>query len=130
MRVNADMTIWNKYAENGKEAFRRTQIKNVSWVDGRGVTVNNTGFSTHDEIRIRIPLIATFEGDREYIDSVEARKGLPQGRWTIRNGDVVQRGLSGEEKPPAYGVFEVVSYSDNRDVRSSPNLRHWRIIAK
>lgn len=134
MNTNADITIYNKwYNEDTRlDEWYKTQIPGVNWYGGQAVTVGDNGLLTANQYIVRIPLASAPRG-KEFVSPEEyaaTDSSVLDGLWTLKNGDIVARGLVDADDPKdlAREHFLVVGWSDNR--RGSPVIQHWRIDGK
>ena len=129
-----------------RKIYIPTVIRGVSYVEGKGSKVADNGVWSDDvQYKIRVPLIAVVQDNREYmrdlnyakLDNEEAAK-----YWTIQKGDLVVRGeyagdspLLGEDEISAYAkeqgldLIHVTEYADDTS-GGSLYTRHWRIGGK
>lgn len=149
MITNVDaVTVFNGRTDKAtrRKIYIPTVIRGVSYVEGKGSKVADNGVWSDDvQYKIRVPLIAVVQGNREYmrdlnyakLDNEEAAK-----YWTIQKGDLVVRGeyagdspLLGEDEISAYAkeqgldLIHVTEYADDTS-GGSLYTRHWRIGGK
>lgn len=149
MITNVDaVTVFNGRTDKAtrRKIYIPTVIRGVSYVEGKGSKVADNGVWSDDvQYKIRVPLIAVVQDNREYmrdlnyakLDNEEAAK-----YWTIQKGDLVVRGeyagdspLLGEDEISAYAkeqgldLIHVTEYADDTD-GGSLYSRHWRIGGK
>mgnify|MGYP007121848661 FL=1 len=149
MITNVDaVTVFNGRTdkETRRKIYIPTVIRGVSYVEGKGSRVADNGVWSDDvQYKIRVPLIAVIQDNREYmrdlnyakLDNEEAAK-----HWTIQKGDLVVRGgyvgdnsLLYEDELTAYAkeqgldLIHVTEYADNTD-GGTLYSRHWRIGGK
>lgn len=149
MITNVDaVTVFNGRTDKAtrRKIYIPTAIRGVSYVEGKGSKVADNGVWSDDvQYKIRVPLIAVVQDNREYmrdlnyakLDNEEAAK-----YWTIQKGDLVVRGeyagdspLLGEDEISAYAkeqgldLIHVTEYADNTS-GGSLYTRHWRIGGK
>ena len=149
MITNVDaVTVFNGRTDKQtrRKAYIPTVIRGVSYVEGKGSKVADNGVWSDDvQYKIRVPLIAVIQDNREYmrdlnyakLDNEEAAK-----YWTIQKGDLVVRGkhagdssLLYEDELTAYAkeqgldLIHVTEYADDTD-GGSLYSRHWRIGGK
>ncbi len=149
MITNVDaVTVFNGRTNKAtrRKIYIPTVIKGVSYVEGKGSKVADNGVWSDDvQYKIRVPLIAAVQDNREYmrdlnyakLDNEEAAK-----YWTIQKGDLVVRGeyagdspLLGEDEISAYSkeqgldLIRVTEYADDTS-GGSLYTRHWRIGGK
>ena len=149
MITNVDaVTVFNGRTDKAtrRKIYIPTVIRGVSYVEGKGSKVaDNGGWSDDVQYKIRVPLIAVVQDNREYmrdlnyakLDNEEAAK-----YWTIQKGDLVVRGeyagdnpLLGEDEISAYAkeqgldLIRVTEYADDTS-GGSLYTRHWRIGGK
>jgi len=149
MIANMDaVTVFNGRTDKAtrRKIYIPTVIRGVSYVEGKGSKVADNGVWSDDvQYKIRVPLIAVVQDNREYmrdlnyakLDNEEAAK-----YWTIQKGDLVVRGeyagdspLLGEDEISAYAkeqgldLIHVTEYADDTS-GGSLYTRHWRIGGK
>ena len=149
MITNVDaVTVFNGRTDKAtrRKIYIPTVIRGVSYVEGKGSKVADNGVWSDDvQYKIRVPLIAVVQDNREYmrdlnyakLDNEEAAK-----HWTIQKGDLVVRGgyvgdnsLLYEDELTAYAkeqgldLIHVTEYADNTD-GGTLYSRHWRIGGK
>ena len=149
MITNVDaVTVFNGRTDKAtrRKIYIPTVIRGVSYVEGNGSKVADNGVWSDDvQYKIRVPLIAVVQDNREYmrdlnyakLDNEEAAK-----YWTIQKGDLVVRGeyagdspLLGEDEISAYAkeqgldLIHVTEYADDTS-GGSLYTRHWRIGGK
>ncbi|WP_300968236.1 DUF6751 family protein [Faecalibaculum rodentium] len=149
MITNVDaVTVFNGRTDKAtrRKIYTPTVIRGVSYVEGKGSKVADNGVWSDDvQYKIRVPLIAVVQDNREYmrdlnyakLDNEEAAK-----YWTIQKGDLVVRGeyagdspLLGEDEISAYSkeqgldLIRVTEYADDTS-GGSLYTRHWRIGGK
>ena len=149
MITNVDaVTVFNGRTDKAtrRKIYIPTVIRGVSYVEGKGSKVADNGVWSDDvQYKIRVPLIAVVQDNREYmrdlnyakLDNEEAAK-----YWTIQKGDLVVRGeyagdspLLGEDEISAYAKeqgLDLISVTEYADDTSGGSLytRHWRIGGK
>ena len=142
------VTVFNGRTDKAtrRKIYIPTVIRGVSYVEGKGSKVADNGVWSDDvQYKIRVPLIAVVQDNREYmrdlnyakLDNEEAAK-----YWTIQKGDLVVRGeyagdspLLGEDEISAYAkeqgldLIHVTEYADDTS-GGSLYTRHWRIGGK
>lgn len=149
MITNVDaVTVFNGRTDKAtrRKTYIPTVIRGVSYVEGKGSKVADNGVWSDDvQYKIRVPLIAVVQDNREYmrdlnyakLDNEEAAK-----YWTIQKGDLVVRGEYAGDNPPlgedeisAYAkeqgldLIRVTEYADDTS-GGSLYTRHWRIGGK
>lgn len=149
MITNVDaVTVFNGRTDKEKrrKIYTPTVIRGVSYVEGKGSKVADNGVWSDDvQYKIRVPLIAMVQDNREYmrdlnyarLDDEEAAK-----HWTIQKGDLVVRGEYAGDSPLLYedeltayakeqglDLIHVTEYADDTD-GGSLYSRHWRIGGK
>ena len=149
MITNVDaVTVFNGRTDKAtrRKIYIPTVIRGVSYVEGKGSKVADNGVWSDDvQYKIRVPLIAVVQDNREYmrdlnyakLDNEEAAK-----YWTIQKGDLVVRGeyagdspLLGEDEISAYAKeqgLDLIHVTEYADDTSGGRLytRHWRIGGK
>ena len=149
MITNVDaVTVFNGRTDKAtrRKIYIPTVIRGVSYVEGKGSKVADNGVWSDDvQYKIRVPLIAVVQDNREYmrdlnyakLDNEEAAK-----YWTIQKGDLVVRGeyagdslLMCEDEISAYAkeqgldLIRVTEYADDTS-GGSLYTKHWRIGGK
>lgn len=149
MITNVDaVTVFNGRTDKAtrRKIYIPTVIRGVSYVEGKGSKVADNGVWSDDvQYKIRVPLIAVVQDNREYmrdlnyakLDNEEAAK-----YWTIQKGDLVVRGEYAGDSPLLYedeltayakeqglDLIHVTEYADDTD-GGSLYSRHWRIGGK
>lgn len=149
MITNVDaVTVFNGRLdkETRRKVFVPTVIRGVSYVEAKGATVSNNGVWSDDvQYKIRVPLTATVQGDREYmrdLNYVKLDNEKAVKYWTIQKGDLIAHGeyaggnpllyendLTAYAKGQGLDLIHVTEYADNT-VGGSLYMRHWRIGGK
>ena len=149
MVTNVDaVTVFNGRTDKAirRKIYIPTVIKGVSYVEGKGSKVVDNGVWSDDvQYKIRVPLIAVVQDNREYIrdlnyaklDNEEAAK-----YWTVQKGDLVVWGeyagdtlllcedeISAYAKEQGLDPIHVTEYADDTS-GGSLYTRHWRIGGK
>lgn len=149
MVTNVDaVTVFNGRTDKAirRKIYIPTVIKGVSYVEGKGSKVVDNGVWSDDvQYKIRVPLIAVVQDNREYIrdlnyaklDNEEAAK-----YWTVQKGDLVVWGeyagdtlllcedeISAYAKEQGLDLIHVTEYADDTS-GGSLYTRHWRIGGK
>lgn len=137
MIPNSDLTIYNVYTDATTRAkkYQRSEIRGVVWTSAKAVYVAGVGMVKANVATILIP----FAAGADYLSPV-AWDALTDktGKWTLRDGDVITRGIVADELTPPftlsmlkakYDDVLVVSSVDVFD-QGSANLRHWKVGAK
>lgn len=149
MITNTDaVTVFNGRIDKveRRKVYIPTMIRGVSYVEGKGTKVADNGVWSDDvQYKIRVPLIAVVQNNREYmrdlnyvkLDNEDAAK-----YWTIQNGDLVIRGeyagdtlslyedeLTAYAKEQGLDLIHVTEYADDT-AGGSLYTRHWRIGGK
>lgn len=149
MITNRDaVTVFNGRTDTAtrRKFFIPTVIKGVSYVEGKGSKVADNGVWSDDvQYKIRVPLTAEFQNDREYMRDLNYAK-LDNDKaakyWTIQKGDMIVReeyaggsSLLYEDELAAYAkeqgldLIRVTEYADDTS-GDSLYLKHWRIGGK
>lgn len=135
MRINADITIFNKYidASTRTEKFQRSQILAVAWESRKASNVRATGGQMYaDQATVYIP----FGNGTNYLDYVVWKAlTVKTGKWTLAVGDIVVKGLVADEIQTGFTMTNLkAKYADVLTITSvdtmdsgSLNMRHWRI---
>ncbi|MEE1085819.1 MAG: DUF6751 family protein [Schaedlerella sp.] len=131
MITNADITLYNhKYnKETRLDSWQRTVIKGVWFYVDNKVAVGDKRLISADVYKIRIPEDAECEkvylSEDEYMNKTDVSQ-----YWTLREGDIVVRGICDIEIEKPADLKElhkryckITSWSDNC-FGCSP---HWRI---
>ena len=117
MITNVDaVTVFNGRTDKAtrRKIYIPTVIRGVSYVEGKGSKVADNGVWSDDvQYKIRVPLIAVVQDNREYmrdlnyakLDNEEAAK-----YWTIQKGDLVVRGEYAGDSP-LLGEDEISAYA-------------------
>ena len=149
MITNVDaVTVFNGRTDKAtrRKIYIPTVIRGVSYVEGKESKVADNGVWSDDvQYKIRVPLIAVVQDNREYmrdlnyakLDNEEAAK-----YWTIQKGDLVVRGEYAGDSPLLYedeltayakeqglDLIHVTEYADDTS-GGSLYTRHWRIGGK
>lgn len=149
MITNAEVvTIFNGRldTEERRKKYIPTVIKDVSYVEGKGSTVTNSGVWSDDvQYKIRVPFTAVIQDGRSYVPELEYAKldsDETAKYWTIQKSDlVIKDGYAGEKfslyedeltayaKEQGLDLIKVTEYADNTS-GGSLYLKHWRIGGK
>lgn len=149
MITNVDaVTVFNSRTdkETRRKVYIPTVIKGVSYVEGKGSKVADNGVWSDDvQYKIRVPLIAVVQDNREYMRDLNYAKLNNEEAakyWTIQKGDLVVRGeyagdssalyedeLTAYAKENGLDLIHVTEYADDTD-GGSLYSRHWRIGGK
>lgn len=128
---DTDITIYSHWKKGRDEAWIRTQITGASWYGHQGANVGDSGLVTADQYVVRIRDWST--GAYVPPDTWNALEAKPDGVWTVRNGDVVVKGLVDDEPTGITQItnkyqdsFVVTGVFDNRRIA----LKHLRIEGK
>ena len=145
MKTNTGMTVYNKYidATTRTERYQRTQISAVMWENRKAANVLKSGNIAADQAAIYIP----FSLGANYISPAAWLKlSTKTGKWTLKEGDVIVKGLVTDEitvasvGPPPVAAFTVsdlaAKYDDVLTIRSvdtmdmgSISMQHWQVGA-
>lgn len=133
--TNEVITIFNKVLnEDGYDLWLPTSIRGCSWYSEVASTVTADGLIAADKYTIRIPEDAVVKDDKSYVEPVEFVDGDHTSTWTLRQGDVIVKGvetsasLTPAELQRKYGtVVTILGVTDNR---RAPNAKHWRVVGK
>jgi hypothetical protein len=117
MITNADLTLYHKIYDPEKrdDVWTGTQYPAVNWYGGQIVAVGDSGLSSADHYKVRIPTTNEVEAAAGDI----AVKGLVEDKPT--GATALTRKYSGQ-------CFVVTHVQDNR--RGSPGMQHWRLEGK
>ena len=123
MLENADITIYNKLYNPQTRLYewRRTQIPHVNWFGKQAASLSADGLMTADLYTVRIPAASAPPG---YVPPEQ----YDGDGWTLRPGDIVAKGLTGNIQAPGQisgEKFTVTAVRDNR--RGSPVVQHWML---
>lgn len=148
MITNVDaVTVFNGRMdkETRRTKYIPTLIRGVSYVEAKGATVTNNGvWSDNVQYKIRVPLIAIVQDDRQYIPALKYSQLDDDGavnHWTINKGDLVIKGeytgdiplyedaLTAYAKEQGLNLIHVTEYADDTD-GGSLYTKHWRIGGK
>lgn len=131
MLTNATITIYNHRYDplTHFDAWQRTVIENVYVYVDHKVSVADSGLSSAEVYKIRIP--ANVGNADQYLPPEEYRRSdYPGGHWTLQADDQIVLGecdLEIEKPADLKAVYQrhckVLSWSDNR----FGGLPHWRI---
>ena len=145
MITNADIIIFNGfYSSDRREMYIATRISNVCWYEAHSLVQNTKSRTNSARYMIRIPIDATVEGGRKYIEEYEYRKLTDEERkdyWTIQQDQSLVAMLKpGQETEfecnEEYGypdiqtsgmkIVTVREWADNT-TRGRKASKHWRI---
>lgn len=149
MIINVDaVTVFNGRTDKAerRKIYIPTVIRGVSYVEGKGSKVADNGVWSDDvQYKIRVPLIAVVQDNREYMRDLNYAKldnGEAAKYWTIQKGDLVVRGEYAGDSPLLYedeilaytkeqglDLIHVTEYADDTS-GGSLYTRHWRIGGK
>ena len=136
MKTYHDLTLYNKYASSGDEAYQRTQIQGVHWENRKGSNVIASGGNiAADQVAVFIPFV---RGDN-YLDSKAWLSLVSKvGKWTLKVGDYLVKGLVADEIIGAFTISSLkakyddvlqittVDFADYGTARS----QHWKLGGK
>lgn len=132
MKINASMSVFNKYTDEEKNVvFKKHLIDNVFWDDSKGIN-RNLGYENSDDVNIFIP-----KSQNDMTGYVEPKKykGL-SNTWTLENGDFIVKGntnesevLSIKELVQKYDNVFTISLVDDKDF-GSKSMHHFEIRGK
>jgi hypothetical protein len=137
MRTNSDLTIYNVYTDalTRSKKYQRSEIRGAVWTSGKSVYVAGVGLVKANTATILIP----FAAGAAYLSPVAwDALTVKTGKWTLRDGDVVVRGMVADELTDAFTLSMLKAKYDDVLVVSavepfdqgSANMRHWRVGAK
>lgn len=149
MITNVDaVTVFNGRTDKAerRKIYIPTVIRGVSYVEGKGSKVADNGVWSDDvQYKIRVPLIAVVQDNREYMRDLNYAKLNNEEAakyWTIQKGDLVVRGEYAGDSPLLYedeistytkeqglDLIHVTEYADDTS-GGSLYTRHWRIGGK
>ena len=127
------ITVFNARVDPGtrRDVWVPTVIRGVSWFAAEAARADAArgGLAAAGVCVIRIPVEAD-AGGRDYAAPARYREA-PDGRWTLRGGDVIARGAApdGDWSPAALRAagFECATVTGVTDNRRAPRGRHWRV---
>lgn len=131
---NDTITVYNAKLDTvtGFDMYNRTVIIGASWFCDIAANVDGSGLKAANKFIIRIPVDADF-GGKTYLPPLEyAQTDTPNKYFTLREGDLIVRGLASEENPrPAdlhknYG--EVATILGLTDDRRGHFAQHWKVV--
>src|SRR5690349_14597912 len=101
MIKNANITIYNKYIEDRKDKFQRTQIINpssnysVAWSGMKASTILSSGGKiASNSATILIPFVC----GSNYLEPIEWQAlTIKTGKWTLQDGDFIVKDLVDDE---------------------------------
>lgn len=137
MRVNADLTLYNKYVDSATrmEKWQRTQIPDVFWENRKAANVIKSGMLEADQASIYI----LFQRGANYLSPTEWQTLVTKtGKWTLQIGDVVVKGLITDEITTIFTMTDLkAKHNDVLSITSidfmdsgSPAMQHWQVGAK
>lgn len=137
MIPNADITIYNKYAENRAEAYQRFYVYDVVWQFTKSVTGLSAGILSSNVASIFIPVAS----GADYVKPKAWAALDPDERinkWTLKEGDVIVRGIVDKTLSNDYTVTNLKSEHDDvvfitsvdDMLEGSPAVQHWEVGAK
>lgn len=135
MRINAHITIYNKYIEDRSEKYQRTQISDIVWENRKAANkIASGGNIKADSARIFIP----FGRGENYLQPKEWQTlATKTGRWTLQGGDFVVKGLVTDDITSSFTITDLkkkyndvlaISSVDTMDMGSA-NMQHWQVGA-
>ena len=134
MRINSNLTLYNRAIVGGVETWQRTAILGVLWENRKAVNVLASGGNiAADQASIYIPI----SRGSLYL-TPRLWNASKTGHWTLQAGDLVVKGLVTDTLGPSftptalkakYDDVLTVSSVDTMDFGSA-NLRHWKVSAK
>ncbi|RPJ29449.1 MAG: hypothetical protein EHM33_00960 [Chloroflexi bacterium] len=138
MRTNTGITVYNRYASSGSEAYQRTQIPAVEWENRKASNVIASGGNmAADSAVVYIPF--TCDGSENYTKP-KAWQALSSktGKWTLQNGDYVVKGLVTDTISASFTISQLkAKYDDVLQVSSvdtfdmgSVSLQHWKVSGR
>lgn len=137
MITNTAITVYNKYIEARAEKYQRAEILAVLWESSAAVAKRRQANVSTNKAVIAIPFSECGQYSSPTVwQSLE--KLVRATRWTLKDGDVVVRGIVTDEISDVFNisalrakyedVLEIVSV-DRMD-QGSPNTRHWEVGCK
>lgn len=149
MITNVDaVTVFNGRIDKAtrRKIYIPTLIRGVSYVEGKGSKVADNGvWSDEVQYKIRVPLIAVIQDNREYMRDLNYAKLNNEEAakyWTIQKGDLVilseyagnspllyEDELTAYAKEQGFDLIHVTEYADDTS-GGSLYIRHWRIGGK
>lgn len=131
MIPNSDITIYNKYVDNGAEKYQRAVIRDVVWQSIKAISRIQLQTAANSAL-ILIP----FERGDDY----QKPKAWLNDRngWTLQEGDIVVRGIATQEITTLYLIKNLrADYDDVFTIASidamdqgSANVQHWEVNCK
>ncbi len=137
MRMNADLTLYNKYIDPATktEKWQRGAILDVYWENRKAANVIRSGMLEADSVRVFIPMAR----GANYLKS-KAWQALATktGKWTLQVGDVMVKGSVSDAISTSFTISDLrAKYDDVVTIRSvdtqdvgSVELQHWEVGAK
>lgn len=147
---NSDITVYNKYIDGStrSEKYQRTVIYSVVWQATRAISGARTGLLASNVALVLIPFErkgATYLDPKAWLELADKA-----GYWTLKNDDVIVRGVCTDEITDAVAATEtdpaVPAYTmtnlrqDNEEVvvissidamdQGSPNVQHFEVGCK
>lgn len=116
--------------ETRMDKYYPTVITGASWFCEIASNVTDDGLKAANVFTVRIPTDAYF-GGKTYADPVAyAEAGDVSAIFTLRNGDIVVKGVSKGDTPADIQkanaeMFKVLGVTDNR---RAPNAKHWKLV--
>lgn len=107
---NADMTVYNRYwdKDTGIDKYKRTVVEGVNWQEKRNATVSDKGLNIAYNTLIFMDKLEDYREPKSFVRS-------PQEGFTLANGDIIVKGICGDEitgvKP--YRIADIVANNDN-----------------
>lgn len=134
MITNSHITIYNKYTDptTRTEKYKRSEVYNVVWQAVRGIGRMKEQIAANTTL-ILIP----FASGNGFVDAREWRADTLHTGWTLQEGDLVARGMTGRDITTEYSVtqlranYEVVAIASTAAMdQGTPNVQHWELNCK
>ncbi len=131
---NNSVTIYNKYAENGVEKWKRTIISGVFFDSTYGHNFNKFGNEKANKAQVIIPKVnvcmTKYLSPKEFIEL-----GDKTDKWTLQDDDTIVKGAisydivkSTKELYQNYDNVFVITSVDYKDF--SNDMSHWEVNAR
>jgi hypothetical protein len=130
LKTNAAVTLYNKY---GGENYQRTVIERVHWENRKAVNVIASGGNIQaDAVLVLVP-----EDEGANYLKPKAWAASRNGKWTLKPGDVMVRGVVTDEISPTFTISklkekydDVVTISSVDSMDMARRGSHWMVSAK
>jgi len=120
-----DVTVINKYTAPPpvREAYNITHLYGVHFEGTKAANVMRSGMRDADKVFVNIPLSVRTSDDKTYLTPKEFLKAA-EGHWTLREGDIIIKGITDDPKAANHDFAYVISSIDFKDSGKSP---HWEV---